>query len=411
MADRYAFQGIRRLVDVTVTQVPAGGTHTTAITGSKSDTTGKSNITTVGGAPVMSTAALSGDLGDLTDLILVGSVDSTGTFPDVTIQPFVDGQAQGDKITIDGSAYGNMMPGPAQAVGMAHISLGIAFRKALRARMASLPTKATGLKAKAQYQFQVSSVHGWGNAANAQSALRMIGIGDRLDTSTADAVGAELQAMLDDYAAGTSPYNPLAIYDKAPGFAALSATFGLPAGLTSKTWTSLPGGNDQKGIEVWRFLRHAYNTVATSSGGIFPLSGVPEVGGVNGYVLDSNHDLGFNYENSTDYLRFLEFGNRPGANQAYVGVKVNDTVLPDSPFGFAITDGVNPWPYGNVQPQRTESGVYYVMGKNPWPVVARKNRVVWFVVADGTAIPAQYNGTTLQDCAGLALGGILVKGV
>lgn len=411
MADRYGFSGPRRLVDVTVTQVKPGGTHTTAISGTKSDNTGASNITTINGTAVMSTAALAGDFGDLTDLIVIGPVDSTGGFPDCQIQPVVDGKPIGDSINFDGSAYGNMFPNPGNAVGFLHVSLGFAFRSALRRHMASLPTKATGLKAYQQYQFQVTSTLGWGNTATAKNALRIVGFGDKLDKSAVNAAGEELQTLLDDFTAGRSTYNPLAIRDQAEGFAEFTSFFSLPAGLSDKTWTGLMGGRAQKGTSVDRFFRIGYNTIATPATGIFPLTNKNSLGGDSNYVGGTDNDLGFDFTSgTTEYLRFLEFGLKTSATQAYAGYQIGKQVYPDDPFGFAVTDGVNPYPVGIVQPQRSDSNLYYVMRHMPWPLVAWGNKVVFFVVANGNPIPAQFNagGTALQDCAGIAVGGVRV---
>ena len=411
MADRYDFTGSRRLVDVTVTKVKAGGTHTTSISGTKTDNSGTSNITTINGTAVMQTTALAGDFGDLTDLIIIGAVDSTGGFPDCQIQPYVDGKALGDLINIDGSAYGNMFPNPANAVGFLHVSLGIKFREALRKHMANLPMKATGLKAYQQYQFQVSSTLGWGNAATAKTPLRIIGFGDKLDKAAVSAAGVELQNLLNKFAAGESQYNPLAIADQVEGFSEFVSFFSLPGGLTDKTWTGLMGGQAQKGTAVDRFFRVSYNTTATPANGIFPLTNSNVFGGDSNYVGGTDNDLGFDYESGTTaYLKFLEFGVHTAANLAFVGYQIGKQVFPDNPSGYAVTDGVNPYPFGIVQPQRTSSNLYYAMRRMPWPLVAWKNKVSFFVVANGTAIPAQFNAdnTTLQDCAGIAVGGVKV---
>ena len=402
MADPYVFQGKRVLVDVTVTQVVAGATHLTVTTGSSSsDPTGASKITTLGGSNAIVGTALSGNYGDLTELYVIPAIESDGSWPDIAIWPVVDGVDLGDIIMLDGSVGGNMMPLASQIVGNGFVrTLGVPFRQALAqaqkaaqngAQYPNLALKATGLKAKQQYQFRVYSKSGFGNSATAQVALRIIGVGDKLDGQALQAVGASI-----------AKYGyPGSFQHNAPGFNGIVGAHSIGGALSEANWTALPGGATQAGTKVNRFFRYAYNTSATTAQGRYVLSNQNSVQGVSGNVLDPNHDLGFDYSNSKDYLTVLEYGARAGTNQAFVGFTVGDTVLPDQPNGAPASVNVNPYVYGNVSPMRAATNEYFGLRATPWPVVAGGNKVAFFIQANGTAISANQ--------ASVAIGGVQVK--
>lgn len=387
-ANRYNYFGERMLFDVTITAVNPGATFTTPITGS-SETNGTGQITQIGSATVINGTNLAGLFGDLTRIVIQGPIDADGSFPDVSVWPVVDETSLDDKMVFDASVPGNMMPNKANTVGQKEVRLGIPFRKALS--MNNMALKATGLKAAASYTFQVYSKAGWGNSGAAQTPLRIIGYGDKIDKQTL----AGLTALLN-----RNGYNG-SIQMNTPGFPSLVATHSLGGALGPATWTALPGGMAQQGVKVFRRFTYAYNAIATAAQGAFILSMKNAVGGASGQVVDNHHDLGFDYENSSDYLLFTEYGVRPGTNQAFVGYKVDDTVLPDE-NGFAVSANLNQFPYGNVQPQRAAASEYYALGKIPWDLVAAQNKVAFFVAANGTAIPA--------NSASVAIGGVLVQG-
>lgn len=387
--DRYTFQGERVLFDVTVSQLTAGSTYITPVTGSSSTNAGTGKVTELGGASSITSTALSGDYGDLTRLIVISAVDSDGSAPDAAIWPVVDGTDLGDDMILDASQEGNMMPNPAQAVGGFSRVLGIPVRQAVQKGIANWALQATGLKAKSNYRFRVQSTAGWGNSGNVITPLRIIGIGDKLDGQALNTLAETIARQGYD---GHVTYN-------APGFDDLDAYHSIAGGLSSATWTALPGGTTQQGVKISRFFRYAYNATATPKQGEFILSTDNGVKGAEGNVADG-HDLGFNYTDSKDYLFLLEFGVRPGTNQAFVGFRVDDQILPDD-NGFPATSHVNPFPYGLVQPQRPDSNLYWALRKPAWQVVASTNKVAWFVTANGTAIPA--------NSAGVALGGVKVQ--
>lgn len=401
MAEPYLFPGERVLFDVTVTKVVPGATHTTVITGqSSNDPTGSSKITTIGSASSILSTALSGLYGDLTRLAIVSPIDSAGDPVDCAIWPYVDGSDLGDHLMFDASQGGNMMPLKGKAVGFTQRVLGIPFRKALNAAIArqakghvvtDFATKATGIKATRQYQFKVFSAAGFGNAAAATTPLRIIGIGDKLDGQALAAVGE----LIDK-----NGYPGLISRSVAP-YGSLSVVHTLKGGLKPATWSATPGGIAQQGPRVFRFFRYAYNNVATGATGLFVLSNQNAVQGAQGNVMDDNHDLGFDYATSADWLEFLEYGIRPGANAFSAGFKVDDTVLPDNPNGFAATTNVNPYPFGNASPMRAASDEYYPMSPAAWPIVAFKNKVAFFIQANGTAEAA--NATSV------AVGGLQIQ--
>lgn len=389
-ANRYTYQGKRLLFDVTVTQVKPGASLRTVITGSSNnDPSGASNVTRIGSAQALTSTALSGLYGDLTDLIIIPAVDSAGAYPDVAVWPVVDGVDYADRIMIDGSVPGNMFPNPANAIGRVVRRLGVPMRQAFNGRP-GWAMKATGLKAARQYQFMVYSAAGFGNSGAATTPLRIIGYGDKLNGQALD----QLAAMV-----ARTGYQGQ-VQNFAPGYNSLVAVHTINGGLSTKTWTALPGGPTQQGVKINRFFRYAYNAQPTANQGLYVMSNDNAVQGAQGNVMDANHDLGFNFENSQDYLMFLEFGARTAANQAYVGFRVDDTILPDD-NGFVVSQGVNPLAYGNVQPQRPGTNEFYALGAAPWTMIASQNKLSFFIAADGTDIPA--------GDSSLAVGGVLVQ--
>lgn len=380
------------LVDITVTQVAPGATHLTAVTGTLTDARGSSQITLSGGIPVIASTSLSARFGDLTDLIIIPPIDANLSTPDCVIWPVVDGVDLHHVLHIDASVDRLMFPSPAVTVGRQHVSLGIAYRDAVDRNLDNLPLKVTGLKAAREYRFAVYSSAGFGNAGNPVTPLRIIGLGDLLNAEALEEVAR-------------IPYQG-SFADQVPGFEPFRGEHGLRGGvLSAASWTSLPGGPAQTDVKIYRFFREAINRVATSAQGIFVLSNQNAVGGAQGNVADEYEDLGFDYGSGVrgdDYLRIMEAGIRPHANLGFWGVRVEDTILPgDGQWGTPIFPGVNPYAYGLVQPQRPDSNLYYALPKSPFPIAVRGQKVAFFLVANGTAIPA--NGVSV------AVGGISVQ--
>ncbi len=415
----------RPLVDVTVTTLKPGQQHVTTANGAQSINGGSvsqttqlgatlsfasSQTTQSGGVPSIAGQQLSGEWADATDLVIISPVQSGGGLPDVEISPIVDGQLIDTKICITGGVNDNMMPDPDATVGMQHVSLGIPYRQALAARISNLPLKATGLKYARTLQFQVKSTIGWGYTAAPQNPLRILAYGDKMNSASLSELNALLQSLLTAHANaaqnGVSAYDPFAYKDQVPGFTGISGQH-VPSGaaITPETWTSLMGGIGQVGTAVWRFLRQAYNAIATTASGVFIMG--ENVGGAVGNVVGNRNDLTWDREQSPVYTRLDMLGFRAGSNQAYAGVKVNDFVLPTD-TGLAVTSGYNPAAMGNAQGLHgSGSGLYFAMRRALIPVVAYRNKVAYFVTANGTAaIPAQFDGTTLQDAAQIGVGGV-----
>lgn len=387
MAQPYAYPMKQILLDVTVTALTAGAIHTTAVTGTLTDNSGTSAITQTGSLLSINSTALASLFGDATDLIIYPPVAAAGTFPDVQLWPYVDGIDIGDKQVFDGSAPGNMMPNPANTIGQRHVALGIAYREAVLNGMKNLPLKVTGLKAIRQYQFRVQSSAGW---TTTDQPLRIVLLGDKLDAAAVAAIAQQ------GYQGAFS--------HRVAGFQGLQNQVHTLAGgpLNVNNWTSLPGGNSQGAMKIFRFFRNAYNAAATSASGQFILSNQNSVQGAQGNVAGDNYDLGFDYSSNGKYLAITEAGIRAGANSGYWGVKVEDTYLPDG-RGIIVTQNANPWAYGNVQPQRASSNEYFALPRSPFPVVAYQNKLAFFLQANGTAESA--NATSV------AVGGIQVEGV
>lgn len=401
MAEPYIFPGERPLFDITVTQVKPGATHTTVTTGQSaaSDSTGQSQMTQIGTQIPVQSAALSGLFADVTRIFVVSPVDASGTAPDVTIWPYIDGVDLSDHLVWDGSQAGNMLPVPGTLVdGGGELVIGIPFRQlmadwAKQAQAAlnkgqephgvNIVNKATGLKARRSIQFKIQSNAGWGNSGTAQVPLRILGYGDALNGAALDQV-AEL--------VGTYGY-PGSVSRNVQPFTSLSVEHQLTGGLSASAWSQLPGGTSQTGPRIWRFLRFAYNAVATSPSNQFVLSNKNSVQGVQGNV-QSDQDIGFDYQEEAKYLEITNYGVRAGTNNALAGWTVNTTTLPTS-TGFAATAAVNPYPYGNAQPIRAGSGLYLPLKRVAMPIVANQNKVAFWVQADGTATPANDTSVAL----------------
>ena len=400
---RYSYAGPHVLMDVTVTQMKPGSTHMTAITGSVTDPAGnKSQITNIGSLQAMVSTALSGTFADATEVILISPVDAGGVIPDCLVYPVPDSKPLGDVMLFDASLPGNMAPNPAQIVGPGAgkaFSLGVPVRKALQqaardqanGKTPNLPLVATGIKYAQQLQFAVYSTAGWGNSGAAEVPLRIIVLGEKLDRQN-----------LDDLAR----YGwPGAFRDQARGFNGISGTHTIPGGVVSaSSWTALSGGIAQGSVKTFRAVRVAYNATATPQTGLFVLSNQNSVQGAQGNVQSQtgSSDLGFDYTSEQKYLRITHLGIRPGPNSGFWGWKIDDTVLPDEPNGQIVSQGVNPWPYGNVQPQRSASGEFYGLPKTAWPLAAEPgHKLAFFIQADGTAIAA--------NTESVALAGVLVE--
>lgn len=399
MPGPYAGKFVYPLIDITVSALSAAATHRTAITGQLSDARGTSEITQIGSVRVLSSAALSGLYGDLTELAIIPPIVQTASgivFPDVWIVPVVDGVALGHVMRIDGSAPRNMLPSPMVTVSGVRVLIGIPFRHALRAGMDNIVLKTTGLKASISYRFDVYSSRGWGISGDTViTPLRIIGYGDLLSPDEVSEVAS-------------LGYNG-AFVNQAPGFPEFRGVHRLKGGpLSEKTWTSLPGGTNQGETKIWRFFRAAYNRVATASSNRFFLTRDTGLGGSETYV-ESEEDLGFDFSTKgpreDDYLRITHAGVIPGSNQAFWGVRINDQVIPSgiggTSEGLPVSPGFNPWAYGAVQPQRPDSNLYYPLPKTPFDIAIYKNKVAFFVTPNGSAIAA--------NDASVAVAGIYVQ--
>lgn len=422
LTSRYAPLMLHPLIDVTVTTLGAGKTHTTTATGQQlansqgvSQTTQigatlsysatNSQTTQSGGRSALDTLQLSSAYGDGCKLFVVPPVDSAGNTVDCEIRPRVDGQPFDIYFNSSASVNDNLFPLPGKAVGAMTLDIGVPYRKALAARMSSLPLKATGWKYKSRLQFDVFSNLGWGVSAAPVTPLRILVYGDKMDDPALAALNAELQAAI------KSGYDPFGYVDQVVGFPAFAGKHEFPGKqITAGNWGAGPNGPTQVGTttQVFRFLRQAYNSEATTAQDPFFLSTLDAVGGSSDNVAADINDLGFNNESSSDYYRLDIFGNRPGTNQGWVGVKVGETVLPTT-SGAVATANVNPWNSGEVQPQRPDSSLYMAPGKSPFPVAVNGNKVVFFVTGNGTAIPAQISGTTLQDASQVVVAGLAIK--
>lgn len=427
LRNRYALEGGHPLIDVTVTTVGAGKTHRTTLNGNqKADSQGVSQTTQLGatlanansqttqsgGIAALDTLQLSGAYGDGCDLFVIPPLDAAGKQVDCEIRPVLDGTPLAEYFNASAGVNDNLFGLPGATVGAYHVRIGLPYRKALRARVANLPLKGTGWKYKSTLQFDVYSNIGFGVAAAPTTPLRIIVLGDKMDNSELSLLNADLQQILAQLAqaqGAKGSYDPFAFLDKVPGFPAFAGRHSPPGSvITPSTWTALPNGPAQVGTQsqIYRFVRQAYPNVASNANNPLYLTQLDTLGGSSDNVYADVNDLGFDNTNSKTYLRLDLIGFRGAVNQAFVGIKVDDQVLPTTK-GIALTSGVNLLPVGEVQPLRSDSNLFFPLQRSPWPVAAYGNKVVFFVTPDGTAMNAEFSSTpTLQDAPQVAVGGI-----
>ena len=401
------YKSTAMLLDVTCTALGATQTIQSPQSGSLTQGTG---VIQVSSNSLASTALTNGYLADGYVLEIVSPVDADGTYPDVDITFLVDGKNLQDYIMIDGSMDGNMFPRAISTVGKKSVKLGESTRWAL-AKIAQsqgrsnpiprLPLRITGLKASSSISIIVSSTAGWGQNGTVQVPLRVMLKGDLFQASDltalapfwsgVDAGGVAYSSIL----LGVDPFNPVSIP---------SLDIGGP--LSAATWTSLPGGVRQGATKVWRRLTYAKNGNATGTSGIYTFTQQQSMQGQQTNVVDQQHDLGDDFSLNNNVMVWEELGYRLSQNvAAYIGFRINGDIVPqDTPQGTPISQNVNDFQYGTVQPQRPESGLYFPLpdARNLARVIGIKNSVVPFISTAGTTSIAAGN-------VKVAKGGVLIE--
>lgn len=377
------------LLDVTVTSLAAGATIESPKSGSK----------TIGGSTIQitpntidSTSLPKTYVADALHVYVIPPVAADGTFPDFEFWFKADDESLQQYQIFDGSADGNMAPWVANIAGgygQDNRARGFALGKSARAVMydavsgkptPNMPLVITGIKYQSSLTVVVRSQTGW--TSSALTPARIIVTGELLDEETV--------AMIASGYNGFVAKNNL--QRQIQGKAALTFVHQVDR-INLDTWTQLPGGVKQKGERIHRFARWGTNASATGTQAPFPLTNQTSLKGSDTNVggsanaADSDHDLGFDTVKTGDALWVQGFGCRPGANQAYVGWEVDGQIVPN-PKGHPVSQRVNRFAYGSVQPQRPESNLYLLIPRYPGELLIAGEGAVPFIAANGTAIAA-----------------------
>lgn len=378
MAGSTSYKNLRLLLDVSVTQLNAGTSAQSPITGSTTLTNSDIKITA---NSILSTQVNPGEVWDARIVRVTSPVDNasaTNQYPDCYFTFYNGASDLQNQIMIDASYYGNMFPRENTTDGQRQVLLGLAMDDVLMRNMLNpgsvqnIPLLITGIKVTSSLTVYVTSTAGFGNNGSVVTPLRIQVYGEVYDDS--------------DLAVFARGYNGTMFLNVPP-----SAPFvgvHTPAGpLSTKTISSYPGGLSQSGLRVYRRITYAYNNAATGTSNIFPFTQINSLQGVPANVVDPQHDLGDDFTQNNDVFDWQQFGLRLPANaSAYVGFKVGSLIVPlSTQFGNPVSYHNNPYQYGQAQPQRASSDLYYAMPEATKlaKILVHKNAVVPFVSTNG----------------------------
>lgn len=314
------------------------------------------------------------------------------------------------QLIFDGSYGANMMPPRENTVGRIQVPLGISLRRLLtEARnghgRANMPLYATGIKYNSTLQLKVQSLRGWGAGV----------AGDTVQTPARIRIWGERYSnkMMDPLAAfWNGAFSRTGLRRQIEGAEIPPAIAGVQGGRVSVAdIASLPGGYGQtNGAKVFRDFRFAYNLVATSTSAQFFLTNSQQAGGAQGNVDPQySGDLGFPFApvngvaaNAKSAVIVQQFGVTPGvANLAYAGFYIGGATVPD-PNGFPVGFGVDRQGYGNVQPIRSDSALWYALPDLDGEIDIYGENAAVFVTANGNAAIA-------AKSVAVALGGVSIQ--
>lgn len=376
------------ILDVQVTQIDANQ----ELQSPKSGTNGGIQITPIWN---QTTNVPNGYMWDVTDLEIISPVDANGTFPDCQITIYNGTTKLDHIIIIDGSVAGNMFPRGVLTIGAKRHRLGIPLRSLLWANaqnpgsVSNMALLATGIKVTSSITIAVKSTAGWGNSGTAVTPLRVIMKGDKIKETDIIPLSNFYNGQIRITQPPTNVFNAVHV----PKFP-----------FTASNWGTLPGGDSQGGVNVFKRVVYAYNNAATSSGANFIFSQQNQLNGTDSNVVDQQHDLGFDFTTGNSAFLLTDFGVNTSAN-VYFGYRLNNVTVPqDTPNGTALSAGVNDFQYGSVQPQLSNSGRYYTMHDS--------EKFLKFLVYKSTAVPFINQGTYSSIAANdvsVALSGVLVQ--
>lgn len=367
----------------------------------------------------------SGVAGDALLVEVISPVVSNGgaiLYPDVQWWPVADSTdlsspTPAAKFFADGSYGGNLFPMRSQVIGRKDaITIGISLRKLLNDAKNGHPSsdmalKATGWKFNSTLQVKVQSSRGFGAGVSGDTVvtpLRIIVWGERITDN--------LLEPLAQYYRGAFSRTTLRRYLER---ASIPMTIsGFQNGQVSVAdIATLPGGYNQKGDSVFRDVRFASNNNATGSSSRYFLTNSQQAYGTDGNV-DSQYsgDLGMPFApvngvaaNAKSALILQKFGVVAGVtNLAYVGLDIGDAVIPD-PNGWPVGPNVDRLVYGQAQPLRGNSEIYYPLPDLEVEIDVFGENASAFIAADGTAVAAGAASVAMAGVAVQLSGGVTAQ--
>lgn len=345
--------------------------------------------------------------------VFPGVLAAGASEPDLQLTVKVDDIDYSPYFYVDISVSGNMLPPRDNTVGRSSILIGNSMiRVAISAQRSvqrgaplsrslwpiNMPLEFTGFKITKGIDFWFSSTSGFTSSTFVVPPTVKL-YGDVYDENLINFVVSMMPFGWDGFISIQSARRALASPPKPPYVATQQST------LTPKTFSTLPGGPKQSGVKVFRFLKYSVPLVSTSGQAIFPLTSlVEQIGGKTGSVGLSN-DLGFAFRDNNNALYVREYGRIPGSGAGYAGITSGGTDVypPETAYGLVCTPGDPRVPYGQVQPYRPESDLYYRLprwgdwspGESGPEVIAGETMAFYVSAQNGTTISANTDKTAV----------------
>lgn len=322
-------------------------------------------------------------------------------YPDFQWAPYPDAvdlssPTPANKFLADGSFGGNLFPLSTNIVDRRNVTplvVGVSLRKLLNdakngRAIGDMALKATGWKYNSTFQSLVQSKRGWGTSVSGDTVVtpgRLIFWGERYT----DQMLAPFAGMWN----GSFTRTTLRRYLER--IQVPETVAGVQNGTVSVAdLPTLSGGYRQRGAVVFRDVRFAQNLAATATSANYYLTNSQQAYGSSGKVdTQYSSDLGLpfapvngNAANARSAILLQKAGVVPGVtNLAYFGLQVGGGIVPD-PNGWPVGENVDRYAYGNVQPLRSESEIYYSLPDLENEIDIFAENAAWFVAANGTAI-------------------------
>ena len=379
------------LADVQVTAVAAGATIQTIST--TTNTVG-SSVTQMTANSVNSTQPTPRTVWDGLYLVIFPGVLAAGqSEPDLWMYVQVDNVSFQDNFYIDMSISGNMFPRRDNTVGRDSLILGNSMLK-IASTTGKFPDKNTplaftGWKITKDISFFFFSQGGFASTVFAQPPTVQL-YGDVYDIDSLSTV----QRMLGQW---NGSINLQSARRSIKGLAPYTNFHTIPGVLNLDTFATLPGGAKQGSVRVFRYFKTSQPLVATTGQAVYPLTTINQVGGKVGNV-GTHSDLGYDFTANRSAIKITEFGRIPGSGAGYTGLTFggSDQYPYETAFGLVCTPANPRIPYGQVQPIRPESNLYYRLSRwGDWSpgevgpeIIAAETGSFFISAQNGTTIAA-----------------------